>query len=84
MYLSLGKTLGARLGGANPEVLKEMVQQRMLGRKSGKGIFMYDDPKAKTRNVNPEAQTLIQKFHMRPRGWCVNKMPKLILVFLHL
>lgn len=72
--MCLGKTLGARLGGANPEVLKEMVEQRMLGRKSGKGIFMYDDPKSKTRNVNPDAQTLIQKFHMRPRGWCVSKI----------
>merc|ERR1711997_1070130 len=41
----LGKAFGERLGGGNPEVLKGLVDANMMGRKSGKGMYIYDGGK---------------------------------------
>merc|ERR1711862_210269 len=37
----LGKAYGARFQGGNPELLKDLVEANMCGRKSGKGLFVY-------------------------------------------
>merc|ERR1712029_967026 len=41
----LQKAYGERFKGGNPEVLKSMVAANCLGRKSGKGCYIYDGGK---------------------------------------
>lgn len=43
----LGKAFGDRFGGGDPEVLKSMVEKGMLGRKSGKGCYVYSGKEEK-------------------------------------
>ena len=57
----LGKAFGERLGGGNPEVLKGLVDANMMGRKSGKGMFVYAEG-SKDRPVNQDALNIIKKF----------------------
>lgn len=47
--------------------MKDIVQAGCLGRKSGKGIFLY--PKgSKNRDVNPEALDILKKYSLEPKG----------------
>ncbi|XP_022687795.1 trifunctional enzyme subunit alpha, mitochondrial-like isoform X2 [Varroa jacobsoni] len=63
----LGGVFGDRLtGGANPAVMKEMVNQNFLGRKSGKGCYIYT-PGRKDRAVNPGVET-IQRKYAKPKS----------------
>ena len=59
----LGKAFGERLGGGNPEVLKGLVDANMMGRKSGKGMFVYAEG-SKDRPVNQDALNIIKKFSL--------------------
>mmetsp|Transcript_20161 Transcript_20161/g.35838 ORF Transcript_20161/g.35838 Transcript_20161/m.35838 type:complete len:744 (-) Transcript_20161:43-2274(-) len=58
---TLNKDLGIRMSGSDPNMLKEFMDAGLFGRKSGKGFFLYDK-KQKGKPVNPEAQTIIQKY----------------------
>merc|ERR1712012_1435810 len=62
----LGKAYGARFQGGNPELLKTMVEKGCLGRKSGKGCFMYSDAKSSDRQINPEAESIFKQFASDP------------------
>jgi len=44
--------------------VRYQVKIGMMGRKSGKGFFLYNNPKSK--EVNPEAEELLKKY----RGRC--------------
>merc|ERR1712012_146415 len=59
----LGKAFGERLGGGNPELLKGLVDANMMGRKSGKGMFVYAEG-SKDRPVNQDALNIIKKFSL--------------------
>jgi len=61
----LGKALGARVGGADVNVLNDMVAKGLLGRKSGKGIFTYA---GKSRDVNPEATAIVRRYTLPLKG----------------
>lgn len=61
----LGKAFGSRFSGGNVEVLKTMVQQGFMGRKSGKGCYIYQ-PGLKTREVNPELGDILEKYKLTP------------------
>jgi len=61
----LGKAFGERFSGGNPEVLKAMVDKKCLGRKSGKGCYIYSGGKGE-RSLNPEAQNIFKKFEIKP------------------
>jgi len=65
----LGKAFGERFSGGNPEVLKSMVAANCLGRKSGKGCYIYDDTKGE-RPLNSEAESIFQKFSLKPAEGC--------------
>jgi len=57
----LGAAYGERFGGGNPEVLKGLVDAKMMGRKSEKGLFVYAKG-SKERPVNQEGLNIIKKF----------------------
>uniref|UniRef100_A0A0B7B943 Trifunctional enzyme subunit alpha, mitochondrial n=1 Tax=Arion vulgaris TaxID=1028688 RepID=A0A0B7B943_9EUPU len=64
----LGKAFGERFKGGDPEVLKAMVAEGFLGRKSGKGCYVYEKG-SKDRPENQQALEIIKKFQLpQPPG----------------
>ena len=57
----LQKAYGERFEGGNPDVLKGLVENNCMGRKTKKGLFVYADG-SKDRPLNQEAMNLIKKF----------------------
>lgn len=55
--------LGVRVSGGNPEMLIKMVEKGFLGRKSGKGWYMYpkDAKKGAPKEVNPEVSAVLKE-----------------------
>ncbi|KAF6215035.1 hypothetical protein GE061_009784 [Apolygus lucorum] len=64
---NLFDVFGQRFSGGNVEVLKEMTNSGFLGRKSGKGIYVYAKG-SKDRDVNDGALSVFNKFHLEPKG----------------
>lgn len=44
----------------------------MLGRKTGKGCYVYSGKKGKDRSVNTDAEALLEKYRMPINGRSVN------------
>ncbi|XP_049815652.1 trifunctional enzyme subunit alpha, mitochondrial [Schistocerca nitens] len=63
----LGSKFGTRFGGGDIGVLQDMVKQGFLGRKSGKGCYIYE-PGRKDRDMNEEAKNIIQRYKLEPKG----------------
>lgn len=59
---NLGKALGERVKGGDIEALKALVASGHLGRKSGKGLFVYSSD----RTVSKEAEGIIAKYALKP------------------
>ncbi|KAF7694423.1 hypothetical protein HF521_008176 [Silurus meridionalis] len=59
----LGKAFGSRFGGGNVEVLKTMVQKGFIGRKSGKGCYVYA-AKSKDKQLNSGTEEILEKFKL--------------------
>lgn len=65
----LSKAFGARFAGGDLNVMQDMVKAGFMGRKSGKGIFVYDGTRRGTRESNPEAITILkEKYALTPKG----------------
>nr|NVI75872.1 mitochondrial trifunctional protein alpha subunit [Cucujiformia] len=61
------KAFGDRFGGGDSEILKDFVKSGFLGRKSGKGIFIYEKG-SKSKDINSEGLDIIKKYSIQPRG----------------
>jgi len=42
-------------------LLKELVNQNLLGKKTGKGFYLYEEETRKKLGVNPEIQTIVER-----------------------
>lgn len=62
----LGKAFGERFGGGDVNLLKDMVSSSFLGRKAGKGFYVYEK-NSKGRTENEEALKLLEKYSLQPK-----------------
>ncbi|EZA54760.1 hypothetical protein DMN91_007399 [Ooceraea biroi] len=65
--VDLAKVFGERFKGGDVNILSDMVKAGFLGRKSGKGIFVYET-NSKNRDVNMGALDILKKYQLEPKG----------------
>lgn len=63
----LVKALGERFRGGDVNILGDMVKAGFLGRKSGKGIYVYE-ANVKDRPLNLKAIDILKKYKLEPKG----------------
>lgn len=67
--VDLAKAFGDRFSGGNLGVMDDLVKAGFMGRKSGKGVFVYGPGKSKNREVNQDALAILkQKYALQSRG----------------
>ncbi|KAL6424816.1 hypothetical protein ACFW04_010029 [Cataglyphis niger] len=65
--VDLDKAFGERFRGGDVNILSDLVKAGFLGRKSGKGIFVYETG-SKHREVNVGALDILKKYTLEPKG----------------
>ncbi|XP_060522777.1 trifunctional enzyme subunit alpha, mitochondrial [Cylas formicarius] len=63
----LFQVFGERFGGGDINILNDVVKAGFLGRKSGKGVFVYEKA-SKNRDVNPEVLDILKKYSSEAKG----------------
>lgn len=66
--VDLAKAFGDRISGGDLNIMQDLVKAGFMGRKSGKGFYVYEKG-TKNRDVNQEAvQILKDRYSLEPRG----------------
>lgn len=77
---TLSGALGDRMAGSNQAAIKEMVDKKLLGRKTGKGFYLYDSGAGgsggkggkgkgkETKTVNPDALEIMARYRSGTGG----------------
>ncbi|DAA24365.1 TPA: trifunctional enzyme subunit alpha, mitochondrial, partial [Bos taurus] len=60
---NLGKMFGERFAGGSLEVLMQMISKGFLGRKSGKGFYIYQEG-VKNKNLNSDMDSILASLKM--------------------
>merc|ERR1712003_546799 len=58
----LANSYGARLEGGDTAMFQAFIDKNILGKKTGKGMFLYEGKKMKNVGINPDAQEIINQF----------------------
>ncbi|XGW23931.1 hypothetical protein V3C99_005832, partial [Haemonchus contortus] len=64
----LGQALGPRVRGGSADLLSDMINAGFKGRKTNKGIYVYQDKGKK--KVNEESTKILQKYHLKAPENC--------------
>nr|MBE5726439.1 mitochondrial trifunctional protein alpha subunit [Cucujiformia] len=75
----LFKAFGERFGGGDLGIMKDLVKAGFLGRKSGKGMFLYEAG-SKRKEVNPDALEIVKRYSVQPKGSTSNEDRQLRMV----
>ncbi|XP_038222384.1 trifunctional enzyme subunit alpha, mitochondrial [Zerene cesonia] len=66
--VDLAKAFGDRIGGGDLNIMQDLVKSGFMGRKSGKGFYIYEKG-SKSKDINQDAvQLLKEKYSLEPRG----------------
>ena len=67
------QNLGERMAGGDPAFLQELVANKFLGKKTGKGFFLYDK-KGKRQGLNEVVAPILAKYTAGRPDVCI-EMP---------
>ncbi|VVD01764.1 unnamed protein product [Leptidea sinapis] len=66
--VDLAKAFGERISGGDLNIMQDLVKSGFMGRKSGKGFYVYEKG-TKNKDVNQDAvQMLKDKYSLEPKG----------------
>lgn len=66
--VDLSKAFGDRISGGNLNIMQDLVKAGFMGRKSGKGFYIYEKG-SKNREINLEAVQMVkERYSLEPRG----------------